>query len=92
MLAGKLAPFRKRVRVGPRDRRERHDVKHDPQRLRPQLEAADQRDAVGHQRNDDDGADEIADRPRNSEAHLERGREDDRLDRKEDEGEGRIDQ
>ena len=50
------------------------------------------RDAVRHQRNDDDGADEIANRTRNAEAHLERGRQDDRFDRKEDEGEGRVDQ
>ena len=64
----------------------------DPERLRPQLEAADQGDAVGHQRNDDDGADEIADRARDAEAHLQRGRQDDRLDREEDEGEGGVDQ
>ena len=48
------------------------DVEHDPQRLRPQLKAADQRDAVGHQRNDDDGADEVADRARDAETHLQR--------------------
>ena len=35
---------------------------------------------------------EIADRARNSEAHLQRGCENDRLDRKEDEGEGGVDQ
>ena len=92
MLAGELAPFRERMRVGVGDRRERQDVKDDPERLRPQLEAADQRDAVGHQRNDDDGADEIADRARDAEAHLQRGRQNDRLDREEDEGEGRVDQ
>ena len=92
VLAGKFRPLRKGVRIGVGDRRERQDVKDDPERLRPQLEAADQRDAVGDQRNDDDGADEIADRARNAEAHLQRGREDDRLDRKEDEGEGGVDQ
>src|SRR5260370_14508016 len=92
MLAGKLSPLGKGVRVGPGDRRERHDVENDPQRLRPQLEAADQRDAVGHQGNDDDGADEIADGSWDSEAHLERAGEDDGLDRKEDEGERTVDQ
>src|SRR6185437_15533152 len=69
-----------------------HDMQHDPDRLRPQLKAADQRDAVGHQRNDDDGADEIADRARDAEAHLQRGGHDDRFEREEDEGEGGVDQ
>ena len=87
-----LRPFRERMRVGVGDRGEGQDVQDDPERLRPQLEAADQGDAVRHERNDDDGADEIADRARNAEAHLERGRQDDRLDREEDEGEGRVDQ
>ena len=64
----------------------------DPDRLGPELEAADQRDAVDHQRNDDDRADEVADRARNAETQLERGCENDRLDREEDEGEGGVDQ
>ena len=92
VLAGKFGPVRKGVRIGIGDRRERQDVQHDPERLRPQLEAADQRDAVGDQRNDDDGADEIADRARDAEAHLQRGCENDGFDRKEDEGERRVDQ
>ena len=68
VLAGKLRPFRKGVRIGVGDRRKGQDVENDPQRLRPQLKAADQRDAVRDQGNDDDGADEIADRARNAEA------------------------
>ena len=92
MLAGEFRPFGEGVRVSIGDRRERDDVEHDPQRLRPQLEAADQRDAVGDQRDDDDRADEIADRAGNAEAHLQRGRQDHRLDREEDEGEGGVDQ
>ena len=80
------------MRIGASDRRKRQDVQNDPERLRPQLEAADQGDAVGHQRNDHDRADEIADRTRDAEAHLQRGREDDRFDRKENEGEGCVDQ
>ncbi|MHC2623206.1 hypothetical protein ACVIW2_005238 [Bradyrhizobium huanghuaihaiense] len=63
-----------------------------PDRLRPELEAADQRDAVGHKRDDRDRADEIADRAGNPQAHLQRGRQDHRLDREEDEGEGGVDQ
>ena len=92
MLAGEFAPLRERMRVGPGDRHEGEDVQDDPERLRPQLEAADQGDAVGHQRNDDDGADEIADRARDAEAHLQRGCHDDRFEREEDEGEGGVDQ
>ena len=92
MFAGEFAPFRERMRVGPGDRHEGKDVEDDPERLRPQLEAADQGDAVGHQGNDDDGADEIADRARDAEAHLQRGCHDDRFEREEDEGEGGVDQ
>ena len=92
VFAGERGPLRKGMRVGVSDRRERNDVQNDPQRLRPELETADQRDAVGHQRNDDDGADQISDRARNSEAHLERAGENDGFDGKEDEGEGRVDQ
>ncbi len=89
---GKFRPFREGVRIGPGDRRKGQDVQNDPHRLRPQLEPADQRDAVGDQRNDDDRADEIADRARDAEAHLQRGRQDHGLDREEDEGEGGVDQ
>ena len=92
MFAGEFAPFRERMRVGPGDRHEGKDVQDDPERLRPQLEAADQGDAVDHQGNDDDGADEIADRARDAEAHLQRGCHDDRFEREEDEGEGGVDQ
>ncbi len=67
-------------------------MKDDPDRLRPQLKAADQGDAVGHQRNDDDRADEIAERAWDAEAHLQRSGENDRLEREEDEGEGGVDQ
>jgi hypothetical protein len=47
---------------------------------------------VGNQGNDDDGADEIADRARDAEAQLERGRKNDSLDGEKDEGEGGVDQ
>ena len=92
VLSGKLCPFGEGVGIGVGDRSEGQDVKDDPQRLRPQLEAADQRDAVRHQRNDDNRADEIADRTWNSETQFQRGGENDGFDRKEDEGEGRVDQ
>ena len=91
MLAGKFCPLRKGSGSA-YDRRKRQDVKNDPQRLRPQLEAADQGDAIGYQWNDHHRADEIADRARDAEAHLQRGGEDDRLDREENEGEGCVDQ
>ena len=92
VLAGKFGPLRERIRIGIGNRRKGENVKDDPQRLRPQLEATDQRDAMRHQRNDDDGADEITDGARDSEAHLQRGCENDRFDRKEDEREGCVDQ
>src|SRR5277367_6350641 len=92
VFAGEFSPLRKGMRIGISDRREGNDVQNDPQRLRPELEAADQRDAVGHQWNDDDGADQIPDRSRNTEAHLERAGEDDGFDGKEDKSKGRVDQ
>ncbi|MGY3528432.1 hypothetical protein ACVISU_001200 [Bradyrhizobium sp. USDA 4452] len=92
MLAGEFAPLGEGMRIGPGDRRERHDVEDHPQRLGPELEAADQRDAVDDERNDHDRADQIADRPRDAEAHVERAGQDHRLDGEEDEGEGGVDQ
>jgi hypothetical protein len=47
MLAGKASPFGKGVRIGIGDRCKGQDVENDPERLRPELEAADQGDAVG---------------------------------------------
>ncbi|MGY4283598.1 hypothetical protein ACVWXO_002818 [Bradyrhizobium sp. LM2.7] len=92
VLARELAPLREGVGAGPGDGGKGQDVQDDPERLRPELEAADQRDAVGHQRDDRDRADEVADRARNAEAHLQRGRQDHCFDREEDEGEGGVDQ
>jgi hypothetical protein len=92
VLAGEVTPFAKGVRIGIGDRRKGQDVENDPERLRPELKAADQRDAVDDQRNDHDGAEEIADRARDAETQLQGGREDHRLDGEEDEGEGGIDQ
>ena len=62
------------------DGREGKNVKQDPERLCPQLEAADQCDAVGDQRDDDYRADEIADRAGDAEAQFQRHRENDGLD------------
>src|SRR5882724_12536191 len=45
VLAGKFSPLRERIRIGIGNRRKGENVKDDPQRLRPQLEATDQRDA-----------------------------------------------
>jgi hypothetical protein len=68
------------------------DEKHDPDRLRPQLQPRDERDAARHQRNDHDGRHEIEQPQRPVEVHLQRQREDGRLQREEDEGEARVDQ
>ena len=64
----------------------------DPQRLRPQLQFRDDRDAVHHQRHHTERGDEIAHRQRPAEIHLQRERQDGGLERKKDEGEARIDQ
>ena len=92
VLAREFGPLRKRVPTGVGDRNKGQDVKNDPERLCPQLKPADQSDAVGDQRNDDDRADQVADRPRDAKAHLQGSCENNRLDRKEDEGKGGIDQ
>ena len=70
-----------------RDCRKRQDVKQHPERLRPKLETADQRDAVGHQRNDHHRAEQIAERQRQAETQFQRVGEDHRFDGEEDEGE-----
>ena len=70
----------------------RHDQQHQPQWLRPHLQAADDRHAVGHERNDDQGADQVAPRRRDVERELERVGHDRRLEREEDEGEARVDE
>src|SRR5437868_15089384 len=70
VLAREFRPFRKRVPTGVGDRNEGQDVKNDPERLCPQLKPADQSDAVGDQRNDDERAVQVADRPRYYIAHL----------------------
>ena len=70
----------------------RQHQQHDPHRLGPQLQPADQRHAMGHQRNDDQRAQHIAPRNRQVEVQLDCLRHDGRFQRKEDEGEGRVDQ
>ena len=64
----------------------------DPDRLRPQLQARDQRDAVHHQRHHDERGDEITHCERPVEVHLQCKREDRRFEREEDEGEARVHQ
>ena len=74
------------------DEDEGQDMQHDPEGLGPELELADEGDAVGDQRDHQQGADQIADAERHVEAHFQRQRHDHRFDREEDEGEGRVDQ
>ena len=74
------------------DRGKGKDVQHDPEWLGPELKPADLRDAVRHQRDDHDRADQVADRARDAETKLQRHRHDDGFDREKDEGEGRVDQ
>ena len=68
MLARKRGPLGKRAGAFDGDGREGQNVEQNPERLGPQLEAADQCDAVSDQRDDDHRADEIADRAGDAEA------------------------
>jgi len=65
---------------------------HHPHRLRPALQPRDQRDAVHHQRHHAERGDQVAQRQRPVERHLDRQRQDGRLQREEDEGEAGVDQ
>ena len=90
--AGEGAPEVNLSPVGEGDEDDRQDVEHDPDRLRQDLEAADQLDAVCHQRNYRHRADDEADPQRHAESELQRPRHDRGLDGKQDEGKARIDQ
>ncbi len=74
------------------DEDEGQKMQHNPDRLRPELEAADEGDAMGHQRNDDQRTEDIADDERHAETHLQRQRHDRRFDGEEEECERRVDQ
>ncbi len=63
-----------------------------PDRLRPELQAVDQGDAVGHQRHDDDRTDHIGECQRDAEIQLQRQRHDRRFEGEEQEGEAGVDQ
>jgi hypothetical protein len=92
LLRGELRPA---VELGGRvrrDERERQQAQQHPHRLRQHLEAADQGDAMGDQRDHCERADEIAGPQRNAEAHLQRHGQDHGFDREEDERERGVDQ
>ena len=90
--ADEAGPSLERIRAIGRDEDEGQDVQHHPDRLRPELKAADEGDAVRHQRDDHQGANDVADGERHAEAFLQRHRHDDGFDGEEDEGEGGVDQ
>ena len=90
--AGKGAPEIELLPVEEGDEQEWKDVEDDPEGLGYQLEARDQPHAVDHQGDDHDGTDDVADPGRDAEGELERAGHDRRFDRKQHEGEGRIDQ
>ena len=71
---------------------QRQQAQDDPDRLRPDLEAADQPDPVDDQRDHRAGAEQIADAEGQPEAELQRQGHDRRLDGEEQEGEARVDQ
>jgi hypothetical protein len=63
-----------------------------PDRLRPELELADECDAVRHQGDHDQRTDDIAREQRDAETHFQRQRHDGRFDGEEQEGERGVDQ
>ena len=71
---------------------EGHDQQYQPQRLGEHLQRADDGDAVGHQRNHHQRAQQIAPRWRDVEGQLQRVGHDRRFEGEEDEGEGGVDQ
>ena len=85
-------PLRHRRAARPGDAGERQEVEDDPDRLRPELEAADQRNPVDHEWDHRERADEVAEARRQPEAEFQRQRHDGGLDRQEQEGEARVDQ
>ena len=87
-----LHPVIHRVDVMPGDIHKWQQLQRNPQRLTPQLEAADKRNAVGHQWNHQQRTDQITDGEWNTKQNLECHRHDGRLDGKKDKGERRIDQ
>ena len=87
---GKIQPRSYGLPVGEDDEDEGQDVEDDPERLRGELKPADPGDAVRHQRDDRDRADDIAEPERHTEGELQGARHDRGLDCKEDEGEAGI--
>src|SRR3546814_320704 len=73
------------------DEEQRRELEQQPDRLRPVLDPADPAKAIGRNRHHYERADDMADRQGDAEAQLERRRQDHRLDREEDEGEGGVD-
>ncbi len=71
---------------------EGQDLQRQPHRLGPFLEHADAREAVRHQRDDDERVEQVAKSQRHAEAQLQRLAEDRGLQREEDEGEAGVDQ
>ncbi|MDT2024571.1 hypothetical protein OIM99_27610 [Methylocella sp. CPCC 101449] len=75
-----------------RDERERQDMQQDPERLGPKLETTDEGETVGHQRDHDQRAHQIAIDDRQPCTHFQRLGHDGRFEREENEGEGSVDQ
>ncbi len=67
-------------------------LQEEPDRLRRHLHTADIADAIGGDRNHHHRTDDMGQRQRDAEHHLQRHGHDAGLDRQQDEGEGRIDQ
>ncbi|MNK90345.1 hypothetical protein D3C87_1103940 [compost metagenome] len=92
MNAGKGPPQIVFFPVHQSDEDEGQYVQHDPEGLGDDLETADEAHAMGDERNDHDGGDDVADPQGNAERQLQRAGHDRRLDGEEHEGEGGVDQ
>ena len=90
--AGKAEPDAHRLPVRQRNENERQDVENDPEGLGQKLEAADQGDAMGDQRDHRHGAEDVADPQRYAEGIFEGARHDRGFDGEENEGEAGVDQ
>ena len=90
--AGEAGPVVDRLLIAEGDVGEGRDLQHQPDRLGPQLQAGDEADAVGDDRDDHQRADDVGGPQRHAEPHLQRQRHDHRLDREQEEGEGGVDQ
>ena len=85
-------PLRRRRPFLPENKHKRQYLQHDPERLTPQLKAADHGDAVGNQRDHQQGAEQVTNPQWHAKQHVHRRRHDGRFDRKKNKRERGVNQ